>query len=62
MGVDGKPKAGSCIHLNKKAAIVCSLKSTDSHSSLVRPVRLLRGGLTWSRAPLQGFFYVQVIR
>ena len=34
----GEPKAGSSIHLNRQAAIVCSLKYTDSHSSLARPV------------------------
>ena len=37
----GEPKAGSSIHLNRKAAIVCSLKCTDSHSSPARLVRLL---------------------
>ena len=38
----GEPKAGSSIHLNRKAAIVCSLKCTDSHRSLVRPMRSLK--------------------
>ena len=34
----GEPKAGSSMHLKRKAAIVCSLKCTDSHSSPARPV------------------------
>ena len=37
-GVGGEPKAGSFIHLNRKAGIVCSLKCTNSHSS---PVKLV---------------------
>ena len=37
----GEPKVGSSMHLSRKAAIVCSLKFTNSHSSLVRPIRLL---------------------
>ena len=37
----GEPQAGSSIHLNRKAAIVCSLKCTDIHSSPARPVRSL---------------------
>ena len=32
---------GLFIHLNRKAAIVCSLKCIDIHSSLARPVRSL---------------------
>ena len=36
--VGGEPKAGSSINLNRKTATVCSLKCTDSHSSLARPV------------------------
>ena len=40
-GVGGELKAGSSINLNGKAAIVCSLKCTDSHSSPARPVRSL---------------------
>ena len=39
--VDGVPQAGPSIHLNRKAAIVCSLKCTDSHNSPARPVRSL---------------------
>ena len=30
VGAAGEPKAGSFIHLNRKAAIVCSLKSINS--------------------------------
>ena len=41
VGVGGELKAGSSIHLNRKAAIVCSLKCTDSYSSPARPVRSL---------------------
>ena len=41
MGAGGEPKAGPSTHLNRKAAIVCSLKCTDSQSSLVRPTRSL---------------------
>ena len=37
----GELKAGFSIHLNKTAAIVCSMKFTGSHSLLVRPVRSL---------------------
>ena len=33
-----EPKVGSFIHLTRKAAIVYSLKCTDGHSSLVRPI------------------------
>ena len=36
-----EPKAGFSMHLNRKAAIVCSLKCTDNHSSLVMLIRLL---------------------
>ena len=32
VGAGGEPKTGSSIHLNRKAAIVCSLKCTDSHA------------------------------
>ena len=39
MKVGGEPKAGSSKHLTVKAAIVCPLKYTSSHSSLVRPIR-----------------------
>ena len=39
--VSGEPKVGSSIHLNRKVAIVCSLKCTDSHSSPARPVQSL---------------------
>ena len=35
-------KAGSSIHSNRKAAIVHSLKCTNSHSLLVRLIRLLK--------------------
>ena len=35
---------GSSIHLNKKAAIVCSLKCTDIHSSPARPVATVADG------------------
>ena len=35
VGAGGEPKAGFSIHLNRKVAIVSSLKYTDSHSSLV---------------------------
>ena len=41
VGTDGEPKAGSSIHLNRKTAIVYSLKCTDSHSLLVRLIWLL---------------------
>ena len=34
--VDGEPKAGSSIYMNRKAAIVCPLKCTNSHSSPAR--------------------------
>ena len=37
----GEPKVSSSIHLNGKATTVCSLKCTDSHSSLARLVRSL---------------------
>ena len=33
----GEPKASSSMHLTGKAAIVCPLNCTNSHSSLVRP-------------------------
>ena len=39
--VGGDPQAGFYIHLNRKAAIMCSLKCTDSHSSPARTVRSL---------------------
>ena len=39
VGAGGEPKAGFSIHLTGKAAIVCPLKCTNSHSSLVRPIR-----------------------
>ena len=41
VGASGELKAGSSIHLNRKGAIVCSLKYTNSYSSLVRAIRLL---------------------
>ena len=41
VGAGGEPKMGSSIYLNRKAANVCSLKCTDSHSSLVRLIRSL---------------------
>ena len=41
VGTDGEPKAGSSIHLNRKVAIVCSVKSTKSHGLLVRPIQSL---------------------
>ena len=41
VGAGGEPLVGSSLHLNRKAAIVCSLKCTDSHSSPARPVRSL---------------------
>ena len=44
----GKPKTGSSIHLNRKAAIVCSLKCTNSHGLLVRPDCSFDTSLTWS--------------
>ena len=37
-GAGEELKAGSSIHLNRKAAIVCSLKCTNIHSSLVRQI------------------------
>ena len=52
VGADGEPKAGSSIHLIGKAAIVCPLKCTNSHSSLVRPIRVIGSSLTSSVALL----------
>ena len=40
-GAGGEPKAGSSIHLSRKAAIVGLLKCTNSHSLLFRPIQLL---------------------
>ena len=41
MGASREPKVGSSMHLNKIAAIMCSLKCTESHGSLVWPVQSL---------------------
>ena len=38
-GAAGEPKVGFSIYLTRKAAIVCSLKCTNIHSSLVRLIR-----------------------
>ena len=40
-GAGREPKADSSIHLNRKTAIMCSMKCTDSHSSLFRPIQSL---------------------
>ena len=39
VGVGGELKVGSSMHLTGKAAILCPLKCTNSHSSLVRLIR-----------------------
>ena len=40
-GTGRELKVGSSIHLKRKAAIVHSFNCINSHSSLIRPIRLL---------------------
>ena len=41
-GAGGKPKAGSSIHLNSKAAIICSLKKINNRSWLLQSLTAVR--------------------
>ena len=45
-GPGAEPKAGFFMHLNRKVAIVCSLKYADIHSSIFRLVMVANSSLT----------------